>query len=464
MYFRQVRVEGMGCASYLLGSGGECAVIDPRWDIDAYLRLAERVGLRITRIVETHVHADHLSGNRRLARVTGAPMYLHESARAEFPTIPLREGDSLSFGTVTIGVLHTPGHSPDSVTLLVRDDTGNEPDRLLTGDTLFVGDVGRPDLHGAGGAAQLHDSLARLLTFDDATEVHPAHLAGSLCGRSISTAHHTTIGAERIGNDALRPRTREEFVAYLMADLPLRPPYFQEVIHANRAGPPDSLDEPRPVDREAFRAIVGAGTGHVVDIREPREFGAGHIPGTLSVPLYSAQFGAYVGWHVPPGEPIWLVAPDRDAVQEAVSGLATVGYVNVSGYLEGGIRAWQEAGFPIATIPVIELLTVAAGSDRAGDSTRHLVLDVREPGEWEQGHVPGAVNIPFREVDRRLGELAADRPVVVICANGNRSSVAASLLKRAGFTVSNTLEGMDVWATSGYRSERAGVASAATAH
>lgn len=462
MFFRQVRVEGMGCASYLVGAGGECAVIDPRWDIDAYLRLAERAGLRITHIIETHVHADHLSGNRRLASVTGAPIYVHDAGRTEFATHLMREGDALAFGTVSIEVLHTPGHSPDSVTLLVRDTDGAEPARLLTGDTLFVGDVGRPDLHGAGGAAQLYGSLARLMTFDDATEVHPAHLAGSLCGRSISSAHHTTIGAERMTNDALRPRSREEFVAYLLRDLPVRPPYFEEVIRANRAGPPDTPPSPRPVDAIAFQKLV-AGHHHVVDIREPREFGEGHIPGTLSVPLYSAQFGAYVGWYVPPHEPIWLLAPDRDAVDEAVAGLAVIGYVNVAGYLEGGIASWRDAGLPLAQTPAVELSRLAEGPAPTGDLANAVVLDVREPGEWSEGHVPGAVNLPFREVGRRLDELDGGRKVVVVCANGNRSSLAASVLERAGFTVANTLEGMDVWTASGYRSERDSLATAASA-
>lgn len=462
MFFRQVRVEGMGCASYLVGSGGECAVIDPRWDIDAYLRLSERAGLRITRIIETHVHADHLSGNRRLASATGAPIYVHEAGRPEFATQLLREGDTLAFGTVSIEVLHTPGHSPDSVTLLVRDTDGAEPVRLLTGDTLFVGDVGRPDLHGADGATQLYDSLARLLTFDDETEVHPAHLAGSLCGRSISAAHHTTIGAERMTNIALRPRTREEFVAYLLRDLPVRPPYFEEVIRANRQGPPEIPPSPRPVGVNEFQQLL-ADYRHIVDIREPREFGEGHIPGALSVPLYSAQFGAYAGWYVPPREPIWLVAPDRDAVDEAVTGLAVIGYVNVAGYLEGGIASWRDAGLPLTQTPAVELALLAEGPAPTGALRDAVVLDVREPGEWSEGHIPGAVNIPFREVDRRLDELDAGRWVVAICANGNRSSLAASVLERAGFTVGTVLEGMDVWTASGYRSERASPVNAVPA-
>lgn len=459
MFFRQVRVEGMGCASYLIGADGECTVVDPRWDIDAYIRLADRAGLRITRILETHVHADHLSGNRRLAHVTGAPIFLHESAHPGFVTQPLRDGDTLSFGTVTIEVLHTPGHSPDSVTLLVRDTAGTEPDRLLTGDTLFVGDVGRPDLHGAGGAAQLYDSLARLLAFSDATEVHPGHLAGSLCGRAISAAHHTTIGAERLANDALRPRTRDEFVEYLMRELPVRPPYFEEVIRANRAGPPAALASPRPVDAHALRRLLDDNAA-VVDIREPREFGEGHIPGTLSVPLYSAQFGAYVGWYVPPDKPIWLVAPDVAAVKEAVDGLAVVGYVQVAGYLEGGIATWREAGYSLATIPAVELAWLAKRPSRSRSKADALVLDVREAGEWEEGHIPGAMNIPFREVGRRLEELDRDRSLIVVCANGNRSSLAGSVLESAGFRVSNTLEGMDVWNSSGFPLEGAHVANA----
>lgn len=455
MFFRQVRLEGMGCASYLIGSGGACAVVDPRWDIDAYLRLAQREGLTITHIIETHVHADHVSGHQRLATRTGAPVYVHNAARAGFAHQALSDGDRLRIGDVTLEVLHTPGHSPDSICLLVRDPDDADPPKLLTGDTLFVGDVGRPDLHGAGGAAQLYDSLARLLALDAATEVYPGHLAGSLCGRAISTAHHTTLGAERLGNEALRPRTREEFVEYLMGDLPARPPNFEEIIQTNRQGPPSAAPAPCPLTVTEFRRQLTAGA-YAIDIREPRDFATGHVPDSLSVPLYSAQFGGYAGWFVPPRARLLLLAADDADVAEAVSGLAVVGHFGVTGYLDGGVAAWGEAGLPLARLEALDLAGLTALA-RAPEPTATL-LDVREPGEWESGHIPGARNIPFRQIARRYGELPTDRPVAVVCANGNRSSVAASLLEQHGFTVLSAYQGMDDWLAAGYATARAGAA------
>ncbi|HEV8585921.1 MAG TPA: MBL fold metallo-hydrolase, partial [Methylomirabilota bacterium] len=341
MIFQQLQNEESGCLSYVIGCGqaGEALVVDPGRDrVDEYVRLARKKGLKITAILETHTHADHISGNRDLAAITKARILLHQASKAVFDHERVADGDELVLGTVRLKILHTPGHTPDSIAVLVTDAArGPEPWFVLTGDTLFIGDVGRPDLGGARAAADLYDSLQRaLLTLDDAVEVYPAHGAGSLCGRAMSSKAGSTIGFERRFNVALRAASRTAFVDAVMAGLPPKPPSFEAIVGKNQGLIPLVSAKPRPYTaREAWEA-VGRGAC-VVDLRDPATHGDAHPPGALNVWIESPQFADRVAWFVPEGAPLILLAQAPSDLDRATSALARVGVDQVAGYVERGM-------------------------------------------------------------------------------------------------------------------------------
>ncbi|MBI4609902.1 MAG: MBL fold metallo-hydrolase [Candidatus Rokubacteria bacterium] len=452
MIFQQFLNEEAGCLSYLVacGEAGEAVVVDPGRDrADDYLRLARKRGLRITHIVETHTHADHISGNRDLAAVTEAPIVLHQAAKAVFDHLAVRDGDEIRIGNVLLKVLHSPGHTPDSICILVTDRSrGNDPWFVLTGDTLFVGDVGRPDLGGARAAEEIYESLCRvLLPLSDSVEVYPAHGSGSLCGRVMSAKSGSTIGFERRFNPALQVKSKAEFVERLMAGLPPKPPSFEKIVGKNRGLIPLEAAKPRPYTaREAWEAIARGAC--VVDVRDPATYGEGHVLGALNVRIESPQFGDRVGWFVPSGVPVLLMAQGPSDLERAVQGLARVGIDEVIGFLQWGMIEWRSEGLPTETVPQITVYDLASWLEERPDV---VVIDVREPFEWLDGHIQGALHLPMREAVERRGELPPERPKAVLCAGGLRSSTVISTLKRHGLQGwYNVSGGMTAWLKAGY--------------
>jgi hydroxyacylglutathione hydrolase len=431
--FHQFYLGCLAHASYLVGGGGEAAIVDPQRDVEPYLEEAAARGLRIRYVVETHLHADFVSGHRELAERTGAQIVFGAQARASVPHRAVREGDEIHMGDVVLRFLETPGHTPEGVSIVVGDATG--PRLVLTGDTLFIGDVGRPDLAGAAGfdagrmAGLLYDSLhGKLLRLPDDVAVYPAHGAGSLCGRNISKDRSSTIGRERTQNAALQPMSREAFVNLVTAELPEVPAYFARDVALNRAGAPpvDELPRPEPLGVDAF--ALASASAQVLDVRPAEDFAAGHLRGSFHVGL-GGQFASWCGSLLSPGAPILLVAADEARVEEAVLRLARVGLENVRGYLAGGVAAWHAAGRSLQTLPQIDVALLARWIEGEGPEGL-LVVDVRREGEHHAGHVPGARNVPLHRL--ASADLDPSRPVAVVCAGGYRSAIACSVLLRAG--------------------------------
>ena len=458
MYFQQFYLGCLAHASYLIGSGKDGAVVDPRRDVDIYLEEAERVGLQIRHVIETHLHADFVSGHRELAERTGAQIYFGWRTGANFEHVAVREGDEIRLGEVVLRFLETPGHTPESISVVVIDTAeSTEPEAVLTGDTLFIGDVGRPDLLGARMSAQdlageLYDSLhGKLLRLPDEVKVYPAHGAGSLCGRNISNEKSSTIGQERNFNYALKEMPREEFVRLVTTDLPEAPEYFSRDAEINRAGAPALDDLPPPkelVPQEVERLAL---TDHVVvDIRSSSQFGTGHIAASLNIGL-GGQFASWAGTLLSSEDPIVLVAEDVGQVQEATVRLARVGLERVVGFLSGGILGWDEARLPLNQI---DQINVDELHHRIQQPNPPRVLDVRRPAEWEAGHIAGSIHVPLNRLGNRLKQPPEAQPdkeisalmegsVAVVCAGGYRSSMATSLLARAGHaSVLNVVGGM----------------------
>jgi rhodanese-related sulfurtransferase len=358
-------------------------------------------------------------------------------------------------GDVLLRFLETPGHTPESISVLVFDlSKSNEPMAVLTGDTLFIGDVGRPDLAGSGAsgvelAGELYDSLhSKLLALPEHVRVFPAHGAGSLCGRNISGARSSTIGQERRFNYALRPMSREEFVRMMTVDLPEAPPYFRRDVELNRSGPAMLAHLPDPPGLSPAEVSTIMNQDYVLlDTRSSPSYGAGHIRGSLNVGL-CGQFASWAGSLIRPDQPIILVVEDDGAVSEARTRLARVGLENVSGYLAGGIPAWDRAGLPLSTIDQISIDDLKSRLQEAGGLR---VLDVRRLPEWKAGHISAAVHIPLHALQGQIGSVGRDEPLAVICAGGYRSSAATSILEQNGYTrVSNVIGGMSAWVASRY--------------
>ncbi|MCU0509593.1 MAG: MBL fold metallo-hydrolase [Anaerolineae bacterium] len=458
MYVEQFFVDGLGCASYLVGceAKGIAAVVDPDRDVARYIDAAERRGMQITHIIETHLHADHVSGNTDLAARTGAHIYIHEAANAGFPHQPLRDGDVLELGAVRILARATPGHTPESVTLLVSDTTRSaEPWLALTGDLLFVGDVGRPDLVGLDAArslaGHLHESLFdKVLKLDDSVMVYPGHGAGSLCGRAIGSVRSTTLGFERRFNPALQVAGRDEFVDYMTTNLPEQPGNHQRIKAMNRRGPePLGAIEPKPLSIHDAIHYFRQGAG-LLDVRPKAAYVAEHVPGSVHLEA-DAQMSNRAGFILPAGQPLILMLDDERVYRDAVLALARVGYDKVVGYLEGGMETWRANRLPVTSGDIEDIAPAKLAvmlQDATGEAP--FLLDVREPWEFAQARVPGAVNIPLGQLGARLNELNPERPVAVICAHGNRSQSGAALLGQKGFKkVYNVLGGTAGWQQAG---------------
>jgi glyoxylase-like metal-dependent hydrolase (beta-lactamase superfamily II) len=464
MFTQQFFVEGLGCASYIVGceAKGIAAVIDPDRDIQKYLDIAASRGLKITHIIETHLHADHVSGNIDLAARTGADVYVHEASGAEYEHKSLKHDDVIELGNIRLRVMHTPGHTPESITLLVSDTTrAEEPWLALTGDTLFVGDIGRPDLVGVeaarGLAGNMHESLfEKILPLNDSLLIYPGHGAGSLCGKSIGAMRSTTLGFERKYNAALAPREREEFVEFAISGLPEQPGNHKRIKAMNRKGPrPLGKVESRPLSIRDAIPHFQRGTG-LLDTRSKDAYVQAHIPGSMNLEA-DAQLSNRIGFVFPPDVPIILLLSDPSEYEQVVYSLARVGYENVVGYLAEGLDVWAKMGLPIAAgdIQDVEPMELHQLLQNCKNGDCPVVVDVREPWEYRQGHVPGALLIPLGQLSTRVNELDPERPVAVICASGNRSQSAAALLGQKGFkTVYNVSGGTGAWQYSGLALER----------
>jgi hydroxyacylglutathione hydrolase len=433
MFFRQVLHEDLGCASYVVADHGEAAVIDPKWDIEEYLRLAEEHGFRITHVLETHNHADHVSGHGRLAGATGAPIHVSEDAGVAYEHEPLSEGSVISVGNVSITSLATPGHRPEHMSYLVADaGRSEEPWLVVTGDSLFIGDVARPDLavEPAEGARGLFRSVARLLELADFAEAWPGHVGGSLCGGAgMSEKPGSTIGFERRFNRFLSIGEEEEFVRALTSNLAPQPPNFEKIVALNR-GP--LLTDPtplRPLAPARVKDLLDGGAT-LLDGRATREFDAEHVPGSINVTMDRAAVGTRAAWIVDPEAVVVVTAStDKEALRMGRL-LEAVGFRALRGYLAGGLQAWRELGLETGSTPAIDVPELA---ERLRRSELRL-LDVREEDEWEEGHVRGSLHVPYHELrDTVPAEVRnGGSPLAVACSVGNRSSIAVSLLKRAG--------------------------------
>jgi hydroxyacylglutathione hydrolase len=447
MVFEQFYLGCLAHASYLIGSGGVAAVVDPQRDVAIYLEAAARHGLRIQHIIETHLHADFVSGHHELAERTGATIYLGEGSGAQFPHHEVREGDVIPLGQCRLLFLKTPGHTLESVSVVVEEK--GQPAAVLTGDTLFIGDVGRPDLSETHSpvelAALLYDSLhTKLLTLPDSVAVYPAHGAGSMCGRNISSESSSTIGRERASNYALQPMDKARFVEMMTHDLPARPDYFRQDVYVNRQGAP-ALDALPPLDAltpdQVIRLQRAGAT--VLDTRPAFAYASAHIHGSMQIGL-GGQFAAWAGAVVGLDRDLILVAEGGAEAAEARLRLARVGMDRAIGTLTGGISRWAEAGLPLRHMPQITARDLAAELAKGDDL---CVVDVRRPAEFDAGHIPGARLSPLDGLAHESSKLDPQCLTVVHCKSGYRSMIAASLLEAAGFErVVNLLGGWDAWA------------------
>jgi hydroxyacylglutathione hydrolase len=448
MYFQQFFLTCLAHASYMIGSEGVAAVVDPQRDVDVYVEEARQRGLQIKYIIETHLHADFVSGHQELAADTGAAIYFGEKAGATFSHVPVRDGDALEFGKVRLTFMETPGHTPESICVLVTDlERSIEPVAVLTGDTLFIGSVGRPDLGGLQTpeelAGLLYDSLhTKLLTLPDDVEVYPAHGAGSLCGRAMRPERSSTIGTERMTNYALRTRSRDEFVRLMTAELPDRPEYFTRDVELNRSGAPSLAELPDLPALEPDVVVAKQQAGAIVlDTRDEADFGAAHIPGALQIGL-DGQYASWAGTLLGLDCDIILLADDESRLRESRMRLTRVGIERVIGYLKDGMAGWTRAGKDVEQVTQISVLELA---QLLKEEPIQLV-DVRRQPEWEGGHIRGAIHKPLNTLQTSLSDLEPRKTTAVTCKGGYRSSIATSVLQRAGFrNVINVSGGFDAW-------------------
>ena len=453
----QVERFYLGClahASYMVGSEGVAAIIDPQRDVDIYLEAAASKGWKIEHIIETHVHADFVSGHRELAERTGAQIHLGAGSGAEFVHVAVKDGDEIQFGQCRLRFLQTPGHTVESICILMNDR--GEPDRpavVFTGDTLFVGDVGRPDLSPAHTpeqlAAILYQSLhEKLLTLPDDTQIFPAHGAGSLCGRQMSSESSSTIGKQRQSNYALLARTSEEFVHLLTDNLPARPEYFAQEADLNRRGAAhlSQLHELAAFTAPEVLRLQNEGAV-VVDTRPTMQFAAAHVPGSVHIAL-TGQYASWAARILGLSTPLIIVGEDPEHVRESQLRLARVGMESVAGYLTDGVAGWVKSGYDLDSIPQITVQDFV--ELRSHEPDRVAVLDVRELGELSSGAIEKSLSIPLGKLKSRTAELDREKLLVVHCKSGYRSSIAVSMLRRAGFRdIANLIGGFDAWKAAG---------------
>lgn len=458
--FEPIKTPGLAQLSYIVGddAAGVAAIIDPRRDVEIYLQRSRELGIRITHAIETHIHADFVSGSRELQARLGVIVLAGRSDDYQFDYQPLNDGDTLTLGKISLQALHTPGHTPEHISLLITDARqGDQPFGLFTGDFIFNLDVGRPDLLGAGTeqrlARQLYHSLFEtLVPLGDRLEIYPCHGAGSACGKSIGDRTQSTIGNERLFNPALQARSEDEFVEWLLSDMPEPPSHYARLKRVNAHGAPvrGCLQAPQSLAVEAFRTLMGQPRTIVIDTRSLLAFGGGHIPGALNIGL-GTSFPVWAGRMIDPEQLILLVTEDAAALKAATEHLFRIGLDNVGGYLHGGMTNWYTEGLPIERTPQMTV-TELQGQLGRRDLT---VLDVRSPQEFSRGHVPGAQHIFLPHLVEQLSELDRACTIATYCGSGYRASIAASLLQKHGFdSVVNIPGSWSAWRSQDYPIER----------
>ena len=458
MKFKQFYLGCLSHASYYLGSGNEAAIIDPQRDVQQYLDEAGANGQKIKYIIETHSHADFVSGHLELAEKTGAEIVFGQRANTQFPTHKVKDGDELAIGDVKLKFLETPGHTPEGITILAENtENAEEPLKIFTGDTLFIGDVGRPDLIGSKGytademASMLYDSLhEKILPLPDETEVYPAHGAGSLCGKSLSKETWSTLGNQRKFNYALQPMAKEEFVKIVASNQPEVPAYFPKSAAKNLEGSASLEDLPKPValSTEEIESFDGV----VIDVRQNIEYGASHIPNAVNIGL-GGQFASWAGTMIPVGTPLAIAADTEAQVDEAFMRLARVGHETVKGFIL--MKDFAGARETIEQVPVEEVKTLTETEEPL------QFVDVRRPAEHAAGHAVRALNISLSDLSKEIDRLDPEMPTYVICQSGYRSSLGASILENAGFKkVYNVTGGTQAWINAGFETEVSATACA----
>ena len=456
MYFNQISVPGMGCLSYVIGCprAKAMAVIDPKRDVQDYLEIAREEGMQITHVFNTHLHADHVSGDQELRLATGADIYIHESAPVEYRHKDLKEGDVFELGAAKMEVLHTPGHTPNSISLLVTDKLrSEEPQMLLTGDLLFVGDIGRPDLPGAeildAQVENLYNSLyAKLAKYPDHLEVFPAHGEGSLCGRGMSAKKSSTLGYERRANPMLGFESFDAFKAEVMSAFPVRPKSFSHIIQTNLQGAAtlDACPMDKSLTPKQFEEMMNDGAV-IIDARDSAAFGGFHIPGSINIG-FEKQLANWVGMVIDPDAEIILVVDDREDYDRMVTELHRIGYDLIFGYLSGGIMAWLMSGRAVEQLEQTSPQQLAKRLEKSN----LRVVDVRTPAEWESSRIKWAEHIPLSDIlSNTFPEARKDDEMVLQCGSGYRSNIAASIMKQAGYTnVKSLAGGIFAWSNAGY--------------
>lgn len=461
LVFEPVYTEGLAQISYMVGDSktAVAAVIDPRRDIDIYLTMARERGLQITYVIETHIHADFASGAQALASRTGAQLIGGRSDAYRFDLRQVSEGETLTLGQVSLQVMHSPGHTPEHISLLLFDaQQGDEPFALFTGDTLFNLDIGRPDLLGDDSkrrlAGELYQTLfTRYRPLGDRIEVYPCHGAGSACGKSIGDRRQTTLGNERLFNPALRDaRDEETFVQWTLADLPEPPRHFARLKRLNAQPIKESSGPtlPPPLSPHELQTRAADDDAQLVDIRSILAFGGGHVPDAINIPLRT-EFVNWAGWMLDDTRPILLVGESVGDIYQAVTHLYRIGLDNIEGYLRNGMTDWQNAALPLNNVQQWTVHELNAQRDEADVQ----VLDVRSPNEVAKGKVPGAKHIFVPHLTDRLDELDTDKTIATYCGSGYRASIAASILKQAGFrAVANVPGSWLAWKAAGLPVEK----------
>jgi hydroxyacylglutathione hydrolase len=466
MHLTQFVLEGLGHISALLADDtqGVAAVIDPRRDVDVYLRDAAARGLRITHVVETHLHNDYISGARELAAVAGARHLIGAGAELRFEFTPLNDGAQFDVGSLRFSAVETPGHTPEHLAYAVADRSrADEPLLVFSGGSLLVGAVGRTDLLGGDKAEpfarqMFHSLHDRLLKHEDFVWVLPTHGGGSLCSKDIASTPSSTIGYERRHNGLLAIDEVEQFVRALLEGQPAYPRYFARMRPINQAGPAPlgRISDPVPLTPEEVSDLLD-GEALAIDLRSHNDYVAAHLPGALSIPAGSS-FGTWLGWVVPPDRPLVLVLDRPEQWDAALLQALRIGYEDVRGYLQGGMARWLASGLAVETsegATIHELRRRLERGTTARDGNEPLVLDVRQRAEYERAHIPGAVHLMAGELPERLAELPRDRPIATICTVGYRSAVAAGLLRHEGFNDVTWINGgVPAWQAAGYPIER----------